>query len=129
MKKLFFLSLILILCVACQESLEDRCTRECKEYTTKKCPAPIDEFTTLDSLTFEPSTHTLCYFYTMKGAADTPANINATTAREALVEQVKNATSLKAYKDEGYNFRYAYHSQSDPSLLLFSTLITEKDYR
>ena len=63
MKKYWILAIIAYMSTACQESLEDRCARESKEYTKKNCPVKIDNNTTLDSLTFERETHTLHYYY------------------------------------------------------------------
>lgn len=31
----------MLIAVSCQESLEDRCAREAKEYNDKKCPAKV----------------------------------------------------------------------------------------
>ncbi len=121
-------ALLTALC-CCQESLPDRCAREAKEYTSKKCPAPIDEYTVMDSLTFDKATLTLSYYYTMRGNADNKANIVRDKAHKALVDQVRNSTALKAYKDEGYRFGYIYHSAKNPKEVLYSTVITEKDYR
>ena len=70
MKKLWVLSAIMMLLTACQESLEDRCAREAKEYTRKNCPAKMDNNSILDSLTFERETHTLHYYYRLTGFAD-----------------------------------------------------------
>ena len=53
MKRTVFLLAIVALLVACQESLEDRCAREAKEYTEKKCPTLVIKDVTLDSLRFE----------------------------------------------------------------------------
>ena len=69
MKKLWVLSAIMMLLTACQESLEDRCAREAKEYTRKNCPAKMDNNSILDSLTFERETHTLHYYYRLTGFA------------------------------------------------------------
>ena len=70
MKKLWVLSAFMLLLTACQESLEDRCARETKEYTRKNCPAKMDNNIVLDSLTFERETHTLHYYYKLTGFAD-----------------------------------------------------------
>ena len=49
--------------------------------------------------------------------------------RQSLIDQVKNSTQLKAYKDEGYNFAYTYHSASRPQLVLYSLKVTAADYQ
>ena len=48
-----------MLLTACQESLEDRCAREAKEFTEKNCPRAVDKEIVLDSMTFENATHTI----------------------------------------------------------------------
>ena len=40
--------------MCCQESLEDRAAKECKEYTQKHCPTPMVNNTRMDSMTYEP---------------------------------------------------------------------------
>ena len=52
---------------ACQETLEQRCQREAHTYTEKNCPALIAKDVTIDSLTFDKQSHTLCYAYTLGG--------------------------------------------------------------
>lgn len=125
--KYAYLSLLL-LTVACQESLEDRCAREAREYTAKKCPARIDAHTTVDSFTFERATHTVHYHYTLSGPADNKEAVMSINPREKLLEAVRNATADKDYKDAGYNFTYTYRSASNPQEVLFETTFTEKDY-
>lgn len=124
MKKIFYTILSTVLLIACQESLENKCTREAKEYTIKKCPAPISENIVIDSIIFDRATHTMHYYYTLKG------NIgNRAEARNKLLEQVKNSTVIKDYKDNGYNFAYTYYSATDKGKILMSATFTEKDYK
>lgn len=117
------------ICGACQESLADRCAREAQEYTRKNCPAPIGPNTTIDSLTFDNATLTLHYYYSLSGAADDSATVRQNNPRERLLQQIKNETSMKVYKDEGYRFAYTYRSASTPSVVLFETVFTKKDYQ
>lgn len=129
MKK-FLLPLVAIaVLTACQESLEDRCAREAKEYTEKKCPAPIADNTTIDSLVFDKETHTMCYYYTLSGPADDEAVIAKANPRPVLLQEVRNATSTKACKDAGYSFKYVYMSKSQYGKVLFEAVFTEKDYK
>lgn len=129
MKKIFYAALTVLLLAACQESLEDRCAREAKEYTEKKCPAPVGENTVIDSLVFDRGTHTMHYYYTLSGNADNAQAVSAVDARNLLLNQIKNATSIKAYKDNGYNFAYTYYSAKDKGKVLFNVTFTEKDYK
>ena len=39
--KLFFIAIGCFLLASCQESLEDKAAKECKEYTQKHCPTPV----------------------------------------------------------------------------------------
>ena len=128
MKKVFVFACLALLFAACQESLEDRCAREAKEYTAKNCPARMDQNIILDSLTFERDTHTLHYYYRLTGLADKEGALDSLEAIKTLKDGLKNTTAMKTYKDNGYNFAYTYHSEKDPQKVLFEATFTEKDY-
>lgn len=128
MKKLFVATVLLLLLTACQESLEERCAREAKTYTDKNCPAYINKSTRIDSLTFDAVTHTVSYCYSLIGDADVPGSINEKEARQTLLNEVKNSTNLKIYRDEGYNIRYIYHSGSRPNEVMLEVAFTKNDY-
>lgn len=128
MKKLCELALFAFLVMSCQESLEDRCAREAKEYTKKNCPARLDSNTTLDSLTFEQATHTLHYFYKLTGKADQEGLLDSIQAAKALREELKNTTAMKIYKDNKYRFSYTFRSGRDSKKILYQVTLTDKDY-
>jgi hypothetical protein len=115
--------------VACQESLNEKCARECRQYTQKNCPAQIDNHTIIDSMTFEAATRTIHYYYTLTGVADSVGLLSHEEVHQALRDQVRNTTMMRAYKEEGYNFTYTYHSQRRPELVLFEETLTKKDYQ
>ena len=129
MKKCLFILAGAFLMAACQESLEQRCAREAKEYSEKYCPAPIAQGVTVDSMSFDMSSHTLIYSYSLNGVIDDPSVILRNAPKEKLLQQLKNATAMKPYKDAGYNFRYIYYSTKDKGKILFDTTFKEKDYR
>lgn len=129
MKRNAVFAFIAIVFMACQESLEDRCARECKAYTEKKCPARIGDNTMIDSLVFNKDTHTLSYHYTLSGNADSKEQVMALDAKDLLTKQLRNDPSTKTYKDAGYSFRYVYHSEKDKGEILVEVTITEKDYK
>lgn len=129
MKKLFLLFATTLLLTACQETLEQRCAREAKEYSQKNCPAPIAKGVTIDSMSFDVATHTLIYSYTLEGVIDDSAVIRNNNPREQMLQQLKNATAMKPYKDAGYNFRYTYYSTKKKGEKLFEATFQEKDYR
>ena len=128
MKKFWVLSAILLLLTACQESLEDRCARETKEYTRKNCPAKMDNNSILDSLIFERETHTLHYYYRLTGFADNDSIVEKLDAANILKNELRNTTTLKLYKDNHYRFAYTYRSEKDPKKVLLDFVFTDKDY-
>lgn len=129
MKKTVLLLMSIVLLTACQESLEDRCAREAKEFTEKNCPRAVAQDIVLDSMTFEKSTHTISYMYTLNGTLDDTARIDSAHFREMLLLEVKNSTNLKLYKDAGYSFRYAYYSEKENGTKLFEATFRKSDYR
>ena len=129
MKKLLIIAtMAALVCTSCQESLEDKCAKEAAEFTSKKCPSRIDENTQIDSMTFDKSTHTLAYWYHLTGKADNPEIFKRVNLRKSLIEQIKNSTSMQAYKDAGYSFRYVYRSQKEHKVY-FDATVTKKDYK
>lgn len=129
MKKTVVLFMSIMLFVACQESLEDRCAREAKEFTEKNCPRAVDKEIVLDSMAFEKATHTISYLYTLMGTLDDPQRIDSKHFRELLLMEVKNSTNLKLYKDAGYAFRYCYYSEKENGTKLFEATFRKSDYQ
>ena len=66
--------------------------------------------------------------YTLSGTLDDSAYIHQNNPRDMLLQQVKNSTNLKIYKDEGYNFRYIYNSKKEKGSKLFDETFKPKDY-
>ena len=80
-------------------------------------------------MSFDLATHTLIYSYTLEGVIDDTAVIHANAPQEQMLQQLKNATAMKPYKDAGYNFRYIYYSTKKKGEKLFEATFQEKDYR
>ena len=137
MKKLIDIAkrIILILSVgmlsftACQESLEERCARECKEYTKKKCPVLIAKDIYLDSLTFNTSNQMLSYYYTVEGVLDDAEFLKQRDFRGMLLKELKRSTGDKLYKDAGYSFRYVYFSGKHKGAQLVEATFHKTDYQ
>ena len=129
MKKALFALLTLFLWTACQESLEDRCAREAKEYTAKHCPVQVAPDIIFDSMFFDKSSHLISYAYTVKGVLDDAAVIQRNAPREHLLMEVKNSPQLKLYKEAGYSFRYIYYSAQNRGTQLFSATFHQSDYQ
>jgi hypothetical protein len=128
MKKTFLFMLTAIVFGACQESMEDRCEREAKEFTRKNFPTMMTEDIRMDSMTFERSTHTIHYYYALTGSSDRADSYDKEDVKVKLRDGLKNITTLQTYKDEGYNFEYTYRSEKDPKVVYFNVLLTKKDY-
>lgn len=119
-----------VLISSCQESLEDRCKRECMEYTKTKCPVPIDQFTTLDSMVFNVDSRTIIYYFTLKSKADENIkNFTEENARNILLQELKNSTQTRLYKENDYSFRYIYRSQQSPQTIHLDILLKKEDYQ
>ena len=117
------------LTTACQESLEEKCAKECRQYTEKNCPARLEANLIIDSLTFDAATHTLKYYYTLTGVADSVGLLSRDEVRQALIKELRNTTMMRTYKNADYNFSYIYHSERRPELVLFQETLTARDYK
>ena len=128
-KKYLFVLAGLLLFVACQESLEERCARECKEYTKKKCPVLVANNVYLDSVSFDATKLLTTYYYTVEGVLDDAEALESHDVRGMLLKELKNSASTKLYKDAGYNFRYVYFSRKQKGTQLIEATFRESDYR
>jgi len=201
MNKWILTGVLALALVGCRESLEERCSRECKQYTERNCPAQIAENMRIDSLTFDRKTLTLHYHYSVEGKIDDDITMdqlfrgkaqlavlrqtaekadsmpvrmalsdlnpdrfayrsdtltlvidakkvdeaekllndngfvllgytsNPNDGHKLLLDNIRNTTNLKQYKDAGYKFAFTYRSTKNPKKVYFSTVFSEKDYR
>lgn len=128
MKKILLFAFVIML-FSCHENLEERAAREVKEYTEKKCPVAIDQYTIIDSITFDKSTKTVHSYYSLRGDADSTGILNDDNVRPALIDELKRNTNNRMYKEAGFRFAYTYTSASRKGLVLYETLLTTKDYQ
>lgn len=127
MRKYIFLAFALLTFFSCQESIEEKAERESKEFTKKNCPSFIAKDIRNDSLVFDKDTRTIHYYFTVCGELDTE-NLNKQTNKEDLVKSVRNATSIRNYKKEKFNFTYTYFSEKNKGKILLDITITPNDY-
>ena len=128
MKHTALLLLAAVLLTACQESLEDCCAREAKEFTKKQCPLKVAESVVMDSMTFDKATHTISYIYSLDGVLDNADMLSKNNPRQLLLGDLKNSTNLKLYKEAGYSFRYVYYSVKQKGTKLYEATFHESDY-
>jgi hypothetical protein len=131
MKKILIFLFLAATLSACQESLENRCAREAREYTQKKCPAPIGNGVTIDSMEFDKASHTICYYYSLSGKVDDQKVVDNSRQKiyTMLLKAINNAPDMKAYKNKGYSFKYTYSSTKDQGKILFQHVYTKKEYK
>lgn len=128
--KLFFIAIGGFLLTSCQESLEDRAAKECKEYTQKHCPTPMVNNTRMDSMTYEPQTRTIHYYYSIYNEGDNKANVEANKQllQQILLNGIKTDTASKLYKEAGFNFRFTYRSGKNPKTILLDETYKKGQY-
>lgn len=119
----------IILC-GCHESLEQRALREAKEYTEKYCPTPEQNYTRTDSVVFDMATRTYHYYCSVTGQLDDKAIFDANRQKlsDALLDNVKENTSFRAYKKEGFAFQWTLRSDKDKNVVYFDRRFTPKEY-
>lgn len=118
------------LCACHHATLEDRAEKYTKDYTERFCPTPVQDMQRTDSLTFDRTTRTFNYYFTLVDKADNAGIIKAKQKEitDALLKQLKENTSAKVYKDEGFNFHYIFRSASKANILLENTF-TRRQYK
>lgn len=126
--KIYTILMMAAVLAGCQETLEERAARESRDYTEKHCPAPVAFQVTMDSMTFDKASHTFAYYYSLNGTLDDSTFIEQSNPRDMLLQQVKNSTNLKIYKEAGYSFRYVYNSTKNKAKL-FDVTFKQKDYQ
>ncbi len=106
--------------VSCRQSLEERAAADAEEFTRKNCPLNIAENIVQDSMTFDASSRTIAYHYTLSGSLDNALYLKQHAAEyESHFRQgVSTMPELRAYADEGFNFRYVYRSSESKKILL-----------
>ena len=129
MKKVILFVLAVLTLGACQESLEERCARECTEFTKRKCPSQVAQEMVIDSMSFDRASHTIAHYYKLTGNSDRADAYEKDQARELLKNELKNTTQVMVYKEAGYSFRYIYYSEKNPETVYLDILLTEKDYQ
>lgn len=124
MKKILLVSTFALALTACHhDTLDDRAEQVTKDYTERYCPTPVQDMQRTDSLTFTRETHTFNFYYTLTDKADNADVISKQKGKivKELLQQLKDNTSYKVFKEAGFNFHYVFRSASTKKLLLEST--------
>lgn len=131
-KKWLILPFLLLALTACQESFDERCRREAREYTERFCPQQMDNHVTLDSTVYDATSRTYRYYYSIARNEQTAGMEERVKAQEAdfrskLLLMLINSVQLKPYKDEGINFEFVYAFSADRTPML-RIRFTRADY-
>lgn len=128
MKHTFFILSLLLSTSSCQESFDERLTREANEFTAKHCPQHPEPGTRLDSVSYNSvhRTYTFWYALTSQNASILQGNGKA-LMHEIIAKQLRADINYKKCKDEGITFRYVYCSQDDGNVI-FETMIEKGEY-
>ena len=112
--------IIYIMCVllytSCShERIHEKFSRQAKEYTKKMCPLPMDQYTMLDSLVYNPSQTTLTYHYSVSDLLDNDS-IYTDAFRgifhTKLLDNILNNVGLIELKENNVSFRYIFYSST-----------------
>lgn len=129
--KLSILVLSVLFLAGCHRTtLEDLAANTASEYTERNCPTPVQNCQRTDSVTFSRDTHTFSYYYSLSDKLDNPVVIERYKKQivATILCGLKENTSLKEYKEAGYNFRYVMRSSSTGNVLV-DKMFTQKDYK
>ena len=116
---------------SCTERFEDRCRREAREYTEKQCPRRLDDFVTIDSMTYVEQPQGFAYCYSLndeESATDSIPQEIIDQFVEQMRQRVRNDLTMKSYKEKGFTFTYRYFSHAT-GVVLFEASFGPKDYQ
>lgn len=120
---------LLILLTGCKETMEQKLQREAREFTERNCPHVIDDYTTLDSATYEKADTCYTYHFTVKGALDIDSLYGdnlVSDLHDSYLSELKNNIEMKNLKEMGVTIQRIYRSESTGKPLLTLTFTKEE---
>lgn len=113
-----------------RETKDEAAAREAREYTMRECPKDIDEYTSMDSMTFDIETRELTFSYTVRDVLDEDDIYTEELYdlyHDDLLRDIKNNIDLKRAKQEGVTLVYRYFSQKTGKVRM-EQRFTKEDY-
>jgi len=130
MRKTLLLLAAAVMLTACQETLEERATREAREVTENKCPMPIGDNMYMDSVVFDIPTLTQTQYFRFIGDSDNDSVVTILgNARQVLVDELRGTAVYKSLMERGVNFRYVYRSTKNRETIYLDVTLKPDDYR
>lgn len=116
---------------ACKkESVYEKIARDAKTFTEKNCPKKMDDYTIMDSTSYDFKTKSFIYYYTVSDKLDDTSLYTGelkNTFRNTVLTEIKHSIPMKGYKEAGLTFVYNYRSKSTQKVLL-QLRFTPEDY-
>ncbi len=98
-------------------SKDERYAKEAAE-ECKKCPRALDEFTTIDSVSYIPELNRFAYYYSVSGVEDSLLTAQKEELELQLFELLTNTPDMHSYIADSVSFQYIYRSQESQKLLI-----------
>ena len=124
------LSVLLILGACRHVSRLEKIENEARTFTAKQCPFHVDEYTRMDSTTFDIATRCYYYNYTVNGILDDESvytEEQGNRYRKTTLDEIRSSIQLRGYKEAGLTLVFRYYSEQSGRLLA-EYRFTKEDY-
>ena len=127
---LFFVAGLVITACTGRITPEEYAKQQAKAFTEKNCPSPVKNDIRTDSLVYEEDTRTIHYYYSLFGMLDNPDSLKGRGdgMRERMLQSLKRTGSNDEFKKAEMNFKYTYHSSSNPDTVLYEVTFHPSEY-
>ena len=123
--------LVLLSFGACRHiSRMEKIAHEARTFTEKQCPFNVDEYTRIDSTTFDIATRCYYYNYTVNGILDNDSVYTPEQGqryRDQTLEEIRSSIQLRGYKEAGLTLVFRYYSEQSGRILA-EYRFTKEDY-
>lgn len=120
---------------SCRESLDERIIRETESFNKRSCPKQVDEFVTLDSISYiininNNSANEYKYSHSVK--CDTTQmkflKEHGDGMKTEILKRIRNAQDLRLIKEAGITISYVFY-QSDSKDTIYYFKYTKESYQ
>jgi len=124
--------LFVLLCSSCKkETMYEKIEKDAKIFTQKNCPKQMDDYTIMDSTTYDIPSNTFTYYYTVNDKLEDTSVYTEelkSSFRNTILKEIKGSIPMKGYKDAGITFVYQYRGKKTNKVLL-KLKFTAEDYK
>lgn len=128
-RKLLILSMAFFAFASCQEA-KHKVLELAAQKANEQCPMIIDEVTQMDSTSYDATTNTFSYYYTLSGVADDPSMIEKMKSEmeTTIPETIKQTEEMKMFSEMDVTMDYIYLSGKTKEEL-FLIKVTPEQYK